>query len=180
MKKRVLIPVLLIGALLTGSLALAGPGFGNCGAGDCGGYSAGGCNGRGAGKGAMTYEQHEERVDRRLEMMTAILDLSDDQQEQVESILDQKWLSRQEQREAMQASRDALHKLRTAETFNEAEFRAAMTKHNALKTEMMVDREKTKQELYAILSPGQQEKAETLRGLMGGKGGRHGGKGFRF
>lgn len=181
MKKQVLIPALLIGTLLTASLALAGPGFGgNCGAGGCGSYSDGGCNGRGAGKGVMTYEQHEERVGRRLEMMITVLDLSTDQQEQIESILNQKWLEKQNQREAMQASRDTLHELRTADTFNEAEFRTAIAKHNALKTEMMVDREKTKQELYAILTPEQQEKAETLHGLMGGKGGRHGGKGFRF
>ena len=174
MKKRVLIPTLIIGTLLTGSLALAAPGFG-------GKYANGDCNGRGKGKAAMTFEQHEERMEQRLEKMAAVLELTEAQQEQIESILNQKWQDKQGQREAMQAAREALREARTAETFDEAEFRAAIAKHNALKTEMMVDREKTKQQLYAILTPEQQEKAELLGGMMGGHGkGRHGGKGFRF
>jgi protein CpxP len=183
MKKRVLIPALIIGTLLTGSLALAGPGFGggNCGGGNCGGYSDGGCNGKRAGKGAMSFEQHEERVERRLQMMSAVLELTEDQQAQIEGLLNQRWQDNQQRREEMQASREAMRELRSADTFNESEFRTAIAKHNELKTEMMVDRAKMQQELYALLTPEQQEKAETLRGVMGGKGkGRHGGRGFGF
>lgn len=175
MKKRVLIPTLLIGTLLTGSLAFAA-----CGGGGCG-YSNGGCNGKGPGRGEMTYEQHEERVDRRIEMMSTVLDLSEAQQTQIAALLDQQWQHNQQRRDEMQAARDAMRNLRTADTFNEADFRARTAKYNELKTEMMVEKAKMQQELYAILTPEQQEKAEKLGTLMGGRGkGHHGRDGFFF
>ncbi|WP_303722095.1 Spy/CpxP family protein refolding chaperone [Malonomonas rubra] len=171
MKKRVLIPTLVLGTLLTGSLAFAGPyGFGGCGG-----------DGSGRGTGPMNYEQHEDRMDHRLEMMTTVLDLTDDQQAKVEALFNQQWQNHQQQREQMQAARDAMREARFADTFDEADFRAKSAKQAELKTEMMVDRAKLQQQLYAILTPEQQAKAKTLGGLMGGhENGRHGGRGFRF
>ena len=67
MKKRILIPSLLIGALMTASLAVASPGFG----GKFGRGCDAGCNGR--GQGPATYEQHEERMEQRLEGMATLL-----------------------------------------------------------------------------------------------------------
>ena len=166
MKKQVLIPTLIIGALLTGSLALAGPGFGG-----------GDCNGKGRGQDTMTYGQHEERMERRLEMMNAVLDLTEDQQEQIEALFNKKWQDKQSQREEMQAARDAMREVRTADTFDEADFRVRADTFADLKIELMVDRQKAKQEIYAIMTPEQQEKADKLGGMMGGKGhkgGRHG------
>lgn len=176
MKKRILLPTLIIGTLLTSSLALAGPGYGrNCIGEDCigGGYNS-------KARGAMTYEQHEERMEHRLEKMSTVLDLTETQQEQIKALFDKQYRDHQPLREQMQAARDAVREARTAETFNEADFRTKAAKQAELKIEMMVQREKMKQELYAILTPEQQEKAETLRGLMGGGKGQHGGKGMRF
>ncbi len=56
MKKRILVPVLIVGTLLTGSLASAGPGVFGAGHGSKGGD----CNDR--GQGGMSYEQHAERL----------------------------------------------------------------------------------------------------------------------
>ncbi len=176
MKKRILLPTLMLGTLLTGSLALAGPwGCGSCG-------KNVGCDKQGQSRGAMTYEQHEERTDRRLEMMTTVLELSEAQQQQLETLFNQQWQNNQQLREQMQASRESMHNLKTADTFNEAEFRVQAAKRAELKTEMMVRKIKFQDELYAVLTPEQREKADKLGGMMmGGKGqGRHGGKGGRF
>ena len=162
MKKRFLVPSLVVATLLTGSMVLAGPG----------GYGRGGCG----GPEAMTYEQHEERMGQKLEMMGAVLDLNVEQKAQLESLFNQQYQDTQELRDQMHASREAMHEARNTKTFNEADFRAKAAKQSELKTEMMVAHAKLKQQVYALLTPEQQEKADTLGGLMGGrsKGSHHG------
>ena len=168
MKKRMFLSTVVVGTLLTAGVALAGPGFGNC-------------DGSGKGPGAMSYEQHEDRMEHRLEMMSTVLDLTEAQQEQLKSLFDQQWQDHQQLREQMHSARDAMHEARSAESFNEADFRAKAEKQAELKTEMMVAGAKMKEKLYAILTPEQQQKADTLRGLMGERGkGHHGGRGFGF
>ena len=168
MKKKILIPTLIIGALVTGSLAIAGSG--NCG-------SAGG----GKGHEAMSYEQHEERMGQRLEKMGAILELTEEQKSQFETIFNQQWQEKQLLREQMQASQDEMREARIATNFNEADFRSKAAKQAELKTELMVAKAKMKQQVYALLTPEQQEKADTLSGMMGGRDkGHHGGRGFGF
>lgn len=170
MKKRVLIPVLVVGAMLTGSLVLAGPG----------GYGRGNCDGSGKGPGAMSAEQHEDRMEHKLEMMSTVLDLTAEQQTQIEALLNRQYQDNKTLREQMQSSREEMHSARNAETFNEADFRVKAAKQAELKTEMMVAHAKLKQQIYALLTPEQQEKADTLGGMMGGHGeGRHHG-GFGF
>ncbi len=166
MKKRVLIPTLLVGTLLTSGLALAGPfGFG------------GRCDGH--GRGAVSYEEHEERMEHRLEMMSALLDLSESQQAQIEALLQKQWAANQQQREEWQAERDALREQLLAKDFDEAKFRAAALKKAEQKVDRMVEHAKLKREIYQLLSPEQQEKADKLLALRG-PGKRHGGRGFGF
>ena len=174
MKKRALIPALVIGTLLTTSLAFAGPGFG----GKFGRGCDGDCYGR--GQGPMSYEQHEERMGHRLEMMAAVLDLSADQQAQIKDLLDQQWQDRQADRDEMLAVRDAMRAARLADPFDEADFRAKAAKQAELRTERMIERTKLQQEIKAVLTPEQQAKADTLGGMMGGgfgHGMRGGGRG---
>ncbi len=172
MKKRILIPTLIVGALLTGSLAMAGPG-------KCGSNCSSGCGGK--GQEAMSFEQHEERMEQRLEKMGAILDLTEEQKNQFATLLNQQWQEKQQLRDEMRASRDEMREAQSAANFNETDFRAKAAKQAELKTEMMVARAKTKQQIYALLTPEQQEKADTLRGMMGGRDkGHHGGRGFDF
>jgi len=171
MKKRILVPALILGALLSGSLAMAGPG--GCGACD----QREDCGGR--GQGSMNFEQHEDRMDQRLEMMSAVLDLTAEQKVQLEGLMTQQWQVRQQLLEKMKASRDALREVQTAEIFNEADYLAKAVKQAELKTEMMAERAKMKKQLYAVLTPEQQEKADKLSEMMGKRGkGRHGGFGF--
>ncbi len=167
MKKKILVSSLVVGALLTGSLALAVPG----------GFGGGNCGG-GKGQTTMTYEQHEERMGVRLEKMATILDLSEEQKTQIGALLNQQWQGKQNLREQMQASKDALREIRSSDNFDEAEFRVKMAKQAELKTEMMVKKVELKKQVEALLTPEQQEKADKLEGLMGRHGkGRHNGQG---
>jgi Spy/CpxP family protein refolding chaperone len=173
MKKRILVPALVVGTLLTGSLASAGPGvFG-------GGHGSkeGDCNGR--GQGGMSYEQHEERLEQRLEMLETVLDLSEAQQEQIETLFNQQWQDKQQLREQLQVSRKELREARTADNFNETDFRAKAARQAELKIEMMVAKAKLKQQVQALLSAEQREKAAKLGGLLEGQGKGHQG-GHRF
>jgi len=172
MKKRILVPVLILATLVTGSLSFAGPGgCGSCGVG-------GSCGSKGQGQGAMNDERHEERMDKRMEMMSTVLDLTEAQKTQLEALLAKQWQDTQPLREKMRASREALREIKSADTFNEAEFLAKAIKQAELKTEMMSAKAKIKQQVYALLSPEQQGKADKLAD-MGRRGkGRHGGFGF--
>ena len=168
MKKRILIPALVVGTLLTGTLVMAGPG----------GYGRGDCNGKGGGQGAMTFEQHEERMGNKLDRMGAILDLTEAQKTEIEALFNEQWQDHQQLREQMHASRDEMRGAQTPGDFNETDFRAKAAKRAELKTEMMVQKAKLRQQVYNLLTPEQQEKADALGGMMsGGKGGHHGGYG---
>jgi protein CpxP len=161
----------MIAALLTGGLALAGP-FGAV---------PGDCDGRGYSRGGqLTSDELEERMEHKLEMMSEILDLSDDQEEQIETLLQQQWSSREEHREQRQADRDELRNLLTGDDFNEAEFRALAMEKAQQKVDKMVEHAKLKQQIYQLLSPEQQEKAEKLMAMRGKHGRRHGGHGVGF
>ncbi|MCK5826746.1 MAG: Spy/CpxP family protein refolding chaperone [Desulfuromusa sp.] len=160
MKKTVMIPTLLLSVLLVAGTAFAWPG----------GHGKKSCDGSYGQRGqGMTQEQHQERMGKRLEKMGVVLDLTDQQQKQLKGLLDQQWQNRQSMRTKMQASQEDLRADRQGQEFNEAEFRAKAQKHADLQTEMMVQRVKTRQQVLAVLTPEQQQKAEKLRG-MGGDG----------
>ena len=170
MKKTPLITVLLITTLLMGGTAFAWHGE------------------RGNRGQMMTIEQHENRLER----MAVILDLSDDQKNQIKELSTAQWQERQADRAKLQTSRDALRVSGQAQNFNEADFRAKAQQHANLRTEMMVDRAKLRQQVDAILTPEQQQKAEKLREMRNKPGknkrkktgkhngyGKNGGKGKR-
>lgn len=170
MKKTIVIPLALIGLLLSGGAAFAQSG--HHGKGNNG--NSQGRNGQG-----MSQEQHQERMDNRLEKMAVVLDLTDSQKKQIESLMNEKWENRQTMRTQMQASQKELREYRQGNEFNESEFRAKAQKQADLKTEMMVQHAKTKQQLFAVLTPEQQQKAEKLREVRGeGFFSKQKGKGF--
>ena len=170
MKKTTIIPALLIGILLSSGTVFAwsgGHGEKNC---------DNSCDRKGEG---MTYEQHEERMEKHLEKMAVILDLTDQQKDQLENLFEKKWQDRQSMRAEVQTSREGLREYKQGKEFNESEFRAIAQKHADLKTEMMVQRAKTKQQIFAVLTPEQQQKAEQLRDMHGeGFSGKQHGKNY--
>lgn len=158
MKKSTIIPALLIGVLLSSGTAFAWPG----------GNSKKNCNDSCDRKGqGMTSEQHEDRMENRLEKMAVILDLTEKQKEQLEDLHEKNWQDRQVMRAEMKASRESLREYKQGKEFNESEFRAIAQKHADLKTEMMVQRAQSKQQIFAVLTPEQQQKAEQLKDMHG-------------
>lgn len=157
MKKLTTASALLITVLFVATSAFAWPGH-------SGGKRYADCD-RG-GKG-MNYEQHEERMENRLDRMAVILDLSEKQKDQIEDLHEKHWQERQAMRTEMQASRDELREDKFDRDFNEKEFRAKAEKHAQLKTEMMVQKAKHKQDIMAVLTPEQQEKAAKLWDMRG-------------
>jgi len=156
--KKIVIPLtVLVALIITSSFAFAVPG----------GRGAGNCNGKGQRGQVMTYEQHKVQMENRLERMGVVLDLSDTQKDQLRNVFDQQWKEHQAQRNEMQASRDALSSARWDKNFDEKAFRVQAQKHADLKTEMMVQRAKVRQQVFAILTPEQQQKAEKLQGIGG-------------
>ena len=167
--KKIAIPLTVITALLlVSSLAFALTGPGN---------RRGNCNGLGLRGQVMTYEQHKIRMDNRLERMGVVLDLTAPQKEQLRNLFDQQWKERQAMRNEMQLSRNAMRSARWDKNFDEKTFRVQAQKHANLRTDMMVDRAKRQQQVFAILTPGQQKKLEQLRGLGMGPGNGRGGLG---
>ena len=156
MKKTTIIPALLITLLLSAGTSFAWPG--GHGKRNCDNL----CNRQGQG---MTAERHEERMTNRLETMAVILDLTEEQQKKIEALTEKQWQDRQAMRAEMQASREDLRAYQQGTEFNESEFRAKAQKQADLKTEMMVQHAKTRQQLLAVLTPEQQQKAEKLRAI---------------
>ncbi|WP_051689630.1 Spy/CpxP family protein refolding chaperone [Pelobacter seleniigenes] len=169
MKKQLMIPTLLMALLFTAGSAFAwGGGYGR----NCSGPGA-----RGAGMGApMTYEQHQQRASQRLERMAVVLDLTADQKQQLADLFDQQWKAHQALRDKMLAGRAEMNSYRSADTFNEAEFRAIAQKQADLRTEMMVQRAKMQQAVSSILTPEQRVKADQLKEMGWGFFGRQGGR----
>ncbi len=159
MKTKIMIPTILIALIVTsGSVFAWGGGHyrgGNCQQGQ-------GMMARGQGPAAMTLEQHQAMTKQRIERMTYMLNLSTDQQTKLTVLFDQHWQNNQSLRTKMLASRDMLAAMRNAPDFNEAEFRAEAQKQADMRTDMMVQRATMQQEINALLTPEQQEKAKNL------------------
>ncbi len=169
MKKSYIIPAMLIGILVTGGIAIAKPygsGYGN--------------NCKNKGQGMMTEQQHAQRVENRLARMDAILDLSDSQEQEIAVLFNQQWQKRQAVRDEMRAGRDERRAAMQKGTLDEATIRSNVAKRAEFQADRLVERAKMKQELYAILTPEQQEKAEKIRNTQGGAGKGQRGQGFRF
>ncbi len=162
MKKISTLSILLLATLFTTGAAFAWPGH-------QGGKRFADCDRRGAG---MNYEQRAERMENRMERMAVILDLSEEQKTKLEDLREKHFQNRQTMREEMQQSREDLRNYKFSKEFNEKDFRALAKKNAELKTEMMVQGAKQRQEMLAVLTPEQQEKAEKLQ-MMGGFGPGH-------
>jgi protein CpxP len=167
MKNRILISTLLLTTLFAagGSLAVAGPGFGRGGFGQ-------------DGKCGKTLEDSGERLVQRLAMLAEVLDLNEQQQGQINQLLTSHFEQSQNLRQQAQQNSADLRDQLYAKTFDEQGVRLLAEKQAGFKTELLVARAKLKQQIYQVLTPEQQEKAEKLRQLReaGGRGRR--GMGF--
>jgi protein CpxP len=157
MKNRTLVTALLAGTLLSGialSPAVAGRGFGNCDQAD--------------------NPRHQQRMEQRLEQMTTLLGLTATQQQQIGAIMAEQRTQHQDRFRQRREQQRHMPELDSAAPFDEAAFRARAEKRAAERIDMQVERMKTRQRIFALLTPEQQEKAEIVFQNMGKRGPGHG------
>lgn len=168
MKKATWIILLVTGAVLTATFAFGWPGGHGSGWGqDCGKR----------GGQQMSTEQRQQRHEQHLEKMAVILDLTAEQKEKIATLQGQRLEQQQALRAELEQSREKLHSAADVKNFDEAQYRAIAAEHADLKTRMLASRAETRQQVAALLTPQQHEKAEKLgalhgegQGCMGGAG----------
>ncbi|HKJ04714.1 MAG TPA: Spy/CpxP family protein refolding chaperone [Geopsychrobacteraceae bacterium] len=149
MSKTAVVAALITGTLLTGiaiSPAIAGRGYGNCDGPD----------------NTRHQERQAERSEHRLENMTKVLELTDVQQSQIKTIFAGVQEKQKDQYQQRSNQRKQLQDLKSAATFDEDAFRAQAEKMAAHKIDMQVERMKTRQQILALLTTEQQEKAAIM------------------
>jgi len=163
MKMRIIISTVLIGSLLTGGIAFAKP------------YSSNNGNHNSKGQKMVTEEQHQQRMENRLERMDVILDLNDNQEEQIKVLFSNQRQKNQAMREEIRDDRRAAM---NSGNLDETTLRSNLAKQAGHKADRIVERAEMKKELYAILTPEQQQKAEKIWQTRGND--RKGGSGMGF
>jgi Spy/CpxP family protein refolding chaperone len=104
---------------------------------------------------------HQSRTDKKLERMTERLDLTNTQQSQIRAILAAERAKVQPLRQQLRQNRLA-QTANTGATFDEAQVRAFAAKQAQIMSNLTVERERAKSQIFAVLTPEQREKAQTL------------------
>lgn len=115
-----------------------------------------------------------------LKMLAVALDFTDEQKAQVKEIVS---ANREKMKALRQQIRDAqqqLLSLMESDRFDEVIFRTQAEKAAATRIDLMVNRAKTRQAIFAVMTAEQQEKAKRLKQVMAPKHrGKSGGNGRR-
>jgi len=143
-------------------------------------WAKGGGPGSGPGKGLSI-----ERIERMTERMAEKLDLSDEQQASIKTILTASRAQAEPLQTELAGARGQIREYVTAEAFDEQALRAQLQANAATMTELMVIGARTMHDVRAQLTPEQRAEAEAMmakfgdrRGHRDGRGhGRRGGKG---
>jgi len=91
------------------------------------------------------------------------LDLTETQREQVKAAMESHKAEFEAQAKAMQTARQALHAVVTADAFDEAAIRLKSADVAVVEAEGAILRAKVHAEVWALLTPEQQQKAKTLQ-----------------
>jgi Spy/CpxP family protein refolding chaperone len=98
---------------------------------------------------------------RKLERMTRELNLTDAQQAQIKTILQTEQAKTQPLRQQLRQNRLAQPSNPTG-TFDEAQVRAYAAKQAQIRSDLTVERERAKAQIYRVLTPEQRDKAQAL------------------
>jgi len=173
MKARTMIIAMVAAAVLAApgvSIAQGGPGGpGGPGGGQGGWDGHGGPGGFGAHGGFGIH-----RLERMLPRLAEYLDLSQEQQDQIQAILDEEMPAIQDLRDQIHTARQAFMDGHVPGEFDEAALRAFLAEQSPLKIDLAVAGARTMSRVLNVLTPEQREQLEKLRGLRGRRGPRHG------
>ena len=154
MKDSILIPALLAAALVCSALFAA--------AADPLAVSGTAVEKR-AGDGPAKYEMRKER---HFDRMAEILDLTPEQREQVKAIRAAEQEKIAPLREQMREEREQMRAIIEKQPFDEAAVRSLAAAQAEIRTEMFVSHARVKNQIHALLTPEQRQKAEELRSQM--------------
>jgi periplasmic protein CpxP/Spy len=133
----------------------------------------GGFGGPGPGRrGPCALADGQQPGQHYMARLAHVLDLSAEQQAQIQAIVAKARESAAPLREQLDAKRTALHEAVTAKTFDEAKIRALATEKGAIQADLMVHRAQTKQQIYAVLTPEQQQLFDKIQPLLQPRHGR--------
>ena len=111
-----------------------------------------------------------------VERIGARIDLTEDQEAQIEAILEASRPAIERASEALRAGRDEWQASHEPGEFDEAAFRAHLAAQSELHADLMVAIHAAKAQVFGVLTPEQREELESMRECMGKRmGGRHGG-----
>ena len=109
---------------------------------------------------AMSHLHHK------LDVMTVLLKLGVEQRSQIEALLTDAMMKNQELRQQKRAAKMLLKELAHTRPFDESAFRNAAMDFADKKIDLKVSRIKVKIQVFELLNPEQQEKAEVLHALV--------------
>jgi Spy/CpxP family protein refolding chaperone len=109
----------------------------------------------------------------RMERMTRALDLTEDQRQQIQSILAAAREANRPIREKLHDNRKAMRAAATGETIDRDKVRALAADNANLKADLLISRVETRKQISAVLTPEQQQQLEKLRSQRGKHHGRH-------
>ena len=106
---------------------------------------------------------HKGQGGMKLEMFKVALDLTEQQEVEIQQIIDAQREMTEPLREQVRANRVAIREVMDQETLNEAQLETLMHEQSKLHTEMMVGKHATKAKIDQVLTPEQQQKHQELR-----------------
>jgi Spy/CpxP family protein refolding chaperone len=162
--RRIVITVVAAAALAAPGTLIAQGGFG-------------GPHGPGAGTHGGFGGPGLERFEEMLPQLAEVLELTDDQQAQIQSILDAEMPAIESLRDRLDDGREAFRASHQPGEFNEAEFRAHAESQAQLHVELMVASARTMSRIHGVLSAEQLDRMQDLRSLRRGPRGPRGGAG---
>jgi protein CpxP len=116
-----------------------------------------------AGDGPATYDMRKER---HFDRMAEALDLTPEQREQIKAIRAAEQDKVAPLKEQLRKGREQLRVVTEQQPFDEAAVRALAADQAEIRTEMIVSHARVKNQIHALLTPEQREKAEQMRSSM--------------
>lgn len=115
----------------------------------------------------------EMKHDKRMKVMAEVLDMSDTQRQQIRDIVEKGRTEMEPTRQKLCVGRDEMRALLESDSFDEDAIRALAQSQAELKTELFIARAKAKNQIFQLLTSGQQDLSNKLKLLLHKTGKHH-------
>jgi len=114
-----------------------------------------------------------EHREGRMEKMAQVLGLSEEQKQQIETIVSTSKEANRPIREKLWENKKAMRAAASGETIDRDKVRALAAENANLKADLLISRVETRKQVNAVLSPEQQQLMEKIRPLLKDRHGKH-------